>query len=47
MKPLPDETGIDAQLTLSNEYFVKALEGFDNNEDGTLEDGTEGLYVVY
>ena len=42
MKQSSDEPSIDAQLTLSNEYLLKSLEGFDSNEDGTLDDGTEG-----
>ena len=37
-----DEAAIDSRLALSNEYLTYALDGFDTNEDGVLDDGTEG-----
>jgi hypothetical protein len=42
LRQVTEEADIDARLTQSNVYLTHALEGFDTNEDGTLDDGTEG-----
>ena len=37
-----DEASADARLTTSNTYLNYALDGFDTNEDGVVEDLIEG-----
>lgn len=41
-KLVTDEVGMDARLTESNQYISYAIHGFDTNEDGAIDDFTEG-----